>query len=139
MLLPPSSRAQTSPLLGNWREPTGSVIHVEQCASGLCLRLVLLSPKAPATVDVHNPDAAQRNRSLCDLVIGSRFQLNDATHASEGTLYDPKSGKTYRGTMTVMDNTLMLRGYVGLPVFGKTESWQRVSGSVAPCRSSTTR
>lgn len=127
-------KAQTSPFLGDWLEPTGSIIRIDQCASGICMRIQFIGPKAPATYDIYNPDATLRNRSLCNLEIGSRFHFNDAAHASGGTLYDPKSGKNYRGTMTVEGDILRLRGYVGVPLFGKTETWIRVHGNYASCR-----
>ena len=122
-------KAQTSPFLGDWQEPTGSIIRIEACSSGFCIRILSISPKAPAASDIYNPDATLRSRSLCNLEIGSHFSLSDATHASGGTLYDPKSGNTYRGTMVVEGDTLRLRGYVMLPFFGKTEIW-RVSMEV---------
>jgi len=63
------------------------------------MRIMFLSPTADATTDIHNPDATLRARSLCALELGSRFHPSDATHASGGTIYDPKSGNTYRGQM----------------------------------------
>ncbi len=89
--------AQTSPFLGDWRVPSGTIVRIDPCSSGFCMRIMFLSPKADATTDIHNPDATLRARSLCNLELGSRFHPNDATHASGGTIYDPKSGNTYRG------------------------------------------
>jgi uncharacterized protein (DUF2147 family) len=43
-----------------------------------------------------------------------------------GRVYDPNSGNTYRGTITLIDaDTLKLRGYVGITLFGRTEIWKR--------------
>jgi uncharacterized protein (DUF2147 family) len=122
---PTSLKAQTSPMLGNWLEPGGAVIQIEACSSGICLRLISLAPDNPANVDNQNPDPAKRSRPLCNLEIGSSFHLDDATHASGGTLYDPKSGRTYHGTITLDGNVLRLRGYIGVPLFGRTETWRR--------------
>jgi uncharacterized protein (DUF2147 family) len=122
-----------SPILGDWQEPAGSIIQIEECSTGICLRLLSLGSKAPSTTDLHNTDAALRGRLLCNLEIGSHFDLSDATHATGGMLYDPKSGRTYRGTMVVEGDTLKLRGYVGAPIFGRTESWRRFAGGVASC------
>jgi uncharacterized protein (DUF2147 family) len=124
-LAPASLRAQTSPMLGNWLEPGGAVIQVATCSAGICLRLISLEPNAPSKVDDQNPDLAKRSRPLCNLEIGSSFHLDNATHASGGTLYDPKSGRTYHGTITLDGNVLRLRGYVGVPLFGRTETWRR--------------
>ena len=47
---------------------------------------------------------------------------------SDGKLIDPESGKTYSGKLTLSDNgqSLQLRGYVGSPVFGRSQTWQRL-------------
>ena len=47
---------------------------------------------------------------------------------SSGKLVDPETGKIYSGKITLSDNgqSLKLRGYVGSPVFGRTQTWQRI-------------
>ena len=126
-------KAQTSPFLGDWQVPSGTIVHIDPCSSGFCMRIVFISPTADATTDIHNPDATLRGLSLCNLEIGSRFHLSDATHASGGTIYDPKSGNTYRGSMGVEGDLLRLRGYVGFSLFGRTEIWHRVHASYVSC------
>jgi uncharacterized protein (DUF2147 family) len=128
-----SLHAQSSTILGDWREPTGSVIRISQCDTGLCLRVLLISPKAPAKTDIYNPDAKLRARPLCNLEVGSHFQLRDSTHAINGILYDAKSGNTYGGALSVEGDTLKMRGYIGLPLFGKTETWLRVREEFTSC------
>ena len=126
-------KAQTSPFLGDWQVPSGTIVRIDPCSSGFCMRIMFLSPTADATTDIHNPDATLRRKSLCALEIGSRFHLSDATHASGGTIYDPKSGNTYRGSMVVEGDLLRLRGYVGFSLFGRTEIWHRVHTSYVSC------
>lgn len=126
-------RAVQSPLFGDWQEPEGSIVRIEPCSAGICLRIVKLGPSAPSSTDAHNPQALLRNRPLCGLNIGQGFSITDATHATGGSLYDPKSGNTYHGTLAVKDGQLSLRGYIGLSIFGRTEVWQRPSTRVQPC------
>lgn len=118
---------------GDWREPGGSVVRVAPCGDAICARLVKLSDSAPSQVDGHNPDPAKRSRPLCGVQIGSGFHPTGPDHADDGQLYDPKSGKTYHGEMTSSGDTLKLRGYVGIKVFGRTESWTRVSRLKEAC------
>ncbi|MGH9588053.1 MAG: DUF2147 domain-containing protein, partial [Acidobacteriaceae bacterium] len=73
-------------------------------------------------------------RSLCGMKIGTGFKLVDPNRAQDGKLYDPKSGKTYTGSMTRDGNKLNLRGYVGIPFFGRTETWTRAPDSITACR-----
>jgi uncharacterized protein (DUF2147 family) len=117
--------AQQNGVLGYWKEPGGSVIHVEACGGEVCAVLSSISPDAPARVDAHNPDQSLRGRSLCGLRIGEGFRLTTPTRAEGGKLYDPKSGRTYRGQMDGTSEELSLRGFVGVPLFGRTEKWRR--------------
>lgn len=45
-----------------------------------------------------------------------------------GKILDPRSGKYYHCVMTVVDQgrKLHLRGYIGIPLFGETDTWLRV-------------
>ena len=46
-----------------------------------------------------------------------------------GTILDPRNGDVYKGTMQLMQQgaILKVRGYIGIPMFGKTVYWRRVS------------
>jgi uncharacterized protein (DUF2147 family) len=125
--------AAQSPLLGTWVTPAGSVVRVEPCARAVCLRVLKLPPDAPSKLDTRNPDKSLRSRGLCGLVIGTDFHLDDPTHLSGGYLYDPKSGHTYRGSISAEGEGLKLRGYIGISVFGRSEVWHHTS-SVETCR-----
>ena len=125
---------EASGVLGYWKEPTGSTIHIDHCGDNICATLVFVRPNAPSRVDIHNPDPALRTRSLCGLRIGQGFRLTSPGKAEGGTLYDPKSGKTYRGTMTSTVDKLDLRGYIGISLFGRTETWTRTA-PVESCKS----
>jgi len=93
------------------------------------MKLVFISPTARGTNDFNNPSEALRNRPLCGLEIGSNFKPQDNKRATDGTLYDPKTGKTYRGVMTLDGADLKLRGYISTPLFGRTEVWHRAAGT----------
>lgn len=126
----------SSGLSGDWVNPTGSVIRVYGCGSGsaVCAKIVKIEAGAPGTVDANNPDASLRRRSLCELEIGQGFQKGDDNHATGGTLYDPKSGKTYSGSMAVNGDELKLRGFIGVALFGRTETWKRTTGNAGGCK-----
>ena len=128
------AKAQSRGLEGNWRNPTGSIMKVYGCGDAVCLKIMQVERSAPGTVDANNPDAKLRSRSLCGLEIGKGFKPQESRlKADGGTLYDPKSGKTYTGALTANGDLLKLRGYLGFMVFGRTEEWTRVSGPVDVC------
>lgn len=76
--------------------------------------------------DSKNANESLRNRTIQNMVILTGFTYDDGEW-TDGEIYDPKNGKTYKSKMKLKGNTLEIRGYVGSPVFGKTTSWSRVS------------
>jgi uncharacterized protein (DUF2147 family) len=128
-----SASAQSGGLLGDWKTKAGSIVRIEHCGDQLCMRLVEVLNTGGDTTDSQNPDRALRGRPLCGLEIGSGFKMTDPDHAIGGTLYDPKSGNTYRGKIAADGTTLHLRGYVGIPLFGESQDWARPTAPVKPC------
>jgi uncharacterized protein (DUF2147 family) len=126
------AHAQAPTVRGYWREPGGAVIRIAPCAHRLCLEIVRPAAANHPVRDAHNPDPKLRHRPLCGLRIGAGFLEVDAQHARGGHIYDPRSGRTYDGEMTAEGNLLHLRGYVGLPIFGRTATWVRAS-QPPPC------
>ena len=129
--------AAQSGIFGIWKEPTGSSVEVFACGKDVCLRVASISAQAPTNKDQHNPNTGLRNRPLCGLEIGSGFHLVGSDVAEGGSLYDPKTGKTYAGSMTLVrtraGDELRLRGYVGIKLFGETQTWVR-STTLTPCK-----
>ena len=78
-------------------------------------------------VDLENPDASKRERPIVGLRILSGFTYDGDGTWSGGTIYDPANGKTYKARIRLQDgDTLDVRGYVGVPLFGRTTTWKRV-------------
>ncbi|WP_201546302.1 DUF2147 domain-containing protein [Psychrobacter immobilis] len=69
-----------------------------------------------------------KNKPVEGLQILSGFKADGNNQWSDGKLVDPESGKTYSGKLTLSDNgqSLKLRGFVGTPVFGRSQTWQRI-------------
>ncbi|WP_435979957.1 DUF2147 domain-containing protein [Psychrobacter sp. DM4] len=69
-----------------------------------------------------------KNKPVEGLQILSGLKANGNNQWSDGQLVDPETGKVYSGKLTLSDNgkSLKLRGYVGSPVFGRSQTWQRV-------------
>ncbi len=127
------AEGQTSKLQGYWLEPSGGIIQVASCGADLCARIVSFSRKDGPRTDVNNQDHALRTRSLCALELGAGFVPVSDDRAENGHIYDPKTGKTYTAAMAVEGDVLLLRGYVGIKLFGKTERWLRSSATPTPC------
>lgn len=80
----------------------------------------------PSDKDEFNPDPALRDRELLGLTIMQGFTSAGDGKWKDGKIYDPNSGKTYKCKLTLVDeNTLKLRGYIGISLLGRTETWTR--------------
>jgi uncharacterized protein (DUF2147 family) len=138
----PAARAQ-SPLTGaNWRDREAGVEVQFQIATDRTLlgriawvRDPLDSLGQPAR-DSRNPDATLRSRFIIGLPMLTGMRQDDATHWSEGRIYDARAGKTYRASMELVHpDTLRIKGFIQIGFFkpGRTATWVRVT----PARSGT--
>jgi uncharacterized protein (DUF2147 family) len=76
-------------------------------------------------LDGNNPDRTKRNTPIIGLVILKGFRFDD-DEWEDGKIYDPESGKTYSSYLTLKDkNSLKVRGYIGISLFGRTEVWTK--------------
>ena len=75
--------------------------------------------------DVKNSDINLRTRKLKDLIMLTNFVFQDNVW-SGGKIYDPQAGKLYSCTMKLKANTLNIRGYVGISLFGRSSQWTRI-------------
>jgi uncharacterized protein (DUF2147 family) len=79
-------------------------------------------------VDANNPDKAKRSNPIIGLVMLNGFRFDGDDEWKDGDIYDPESGKTYSSYMYLKDkNTLKVRGYVGISLLGRTETWTRTN------------
>ena len=77
--------------------------------------------------DAKNPDPAHQHDPIVGLALLKDFTWDGSGAWSGGTIYDPESGKTYKATMKLTDEkTLDVRGYIGVPAFGRSTTWTRV-------------
>jgi uncharacterized protein (DUF2147 family) len=76
-------------------------------------------------LDVNNPDPELRKRKKVGLVILKDFEYDNGKW-EDGTIYDPKNGKTYSCVIKLEDDgRLYVRGYVGISWIGRTTYWTR--------------
>lgn len=137
-LYAPAARAAPSPD-GWWMKSNGSAaILIAPCGAALCGRVEWLRAPLDAQgwpkTDTHNPDPALRARLLCGLPMMGAMVPDGEGGWHDGWVYDPTVGKTYKAQMHVSpDGKLHLRGYIGLPLFGRTAVMTRPAAPPTPC------
>lgn len=118
-------------VLGKWLNSSGEAhIQIYKTGNKYSGKLVWLknpnNEQGKAKTDVNNPDANLRRRALLGLEMLKGFNFDDGEW-EDGTIYDPKSGKTYSCIMTLEGNDkLKVRGYIGISLIGRTDVWTRV-------------
>ena len=92
----------------------------------------LKEPNEPATglpkLDDDNEDESLRSRPVMGLVMLKDFVYEDDDKEwDDGTIYDPKNGKTYDCYMNFDENGILkIRGYIGISWIGRSTYWTRV-------------
>ncbi|HNX00134.1 MAG TPA: DUF2147 domain-containing protein [Candidatus Cloacimonadota bacterium] len=76
--------------------------------------------------DPKNPKPELRARKRLGMIIMENLIQKGPNEWGKGNIYDPKSGNTYKCNIKLKDNnTMLLRGYIGISMIGRTETWLR--------------
>lgn len=125
--------ATADKLIGLWQPSNGKArVKIEKIGSKYYGRIVWLrEPNDPETgepkTDSNNPDESLRDTPLRGYRILKDFEYTGKKEWSEGTIYDPENGSTYDCTIKLKnDNTLDIRGYIGVKALGRTDVWSRI-------------
>ncbi|MBD3669968.1 MAG: DUF2147 domain-containing protein [Gammaproteobacteria bacterium] len=123
-------------IVGTWL--TGdktSRVEIKPCGDEYCGTIVWLEePAYPADdemagepkVDRNNPNESLQGRPILGLPMLEGFHYAGDGVWKDGTIYDPRNGKTYSCKMTLVDDkTLKVRGYIGFSLIGRTTVWTR--------------
>ncbi|MEX2520121.1 MAG: DUF2147 domain-containing protein [Paracoccaceae bacterium] len=116
---------------GFWlTEKKGVIVDIYKCGEGdLCGRTVWLkkpyNKDGSLRVDTENPDPALRDRPWCGIEVISGLIPEGEGKWTGGSVYDPKTGLTFDFDLKLTDSGLKARGYLGVPLLGKTEDWTR--------------
>lgn len=120
-------------LIGVWEPSHGKArVKIEKIADKYYGKIVWLKePNDPETgepkKDKNNPDESMRSAPLRGYRLLKDFTYSGNGEWAEGTIYDPENGNTYSCVIKLKDeNTLDIRGYIGVKTFGRTDIWKRL-------------
>lgn len=134
-----SALAQSSPV-GTWRtidDNTGeprSVVEIYEENGQLHGRVVEIlrvgdeaERNSEGQVICTACDGARKDQPIKGMVLIEGME-KDGDKWTGGTILDPSNGKTYKSTMELDgEDRLKVRGYIGVPLFGRTQTWHRVT------------
>jgi uncharacterized protein (DUF2147 family) len=114
------------PIDGIWTTADRSgQIRVADCGSTRCGKLtkfLVVPPQGADQRDVNNPDRSLRSRRILGIPILTGFRPDGEIW--RGTIYDPKTGKSYRSIVRRRNaSTLEVKGCIG--PFCQTQLWRK--------------
>ena len=136
MLLPAALNADQDKVVGYWAGPSSifEVAREDETLTGT-IRALLHPNYLPdestgrtgePRTDSNNPDESLQNQPLIGLSMFSEYEWKDGQW--QGKIYDPESGNVYQSRMSLnKKGELEIRGYIGMPMFGRTSTFTPVS------------
>jgi uncharacterized protein (DUF2147 family) len=128
LLMVTSIPARASPALTGYWLTRGhdGVTQVYPCGGGLCVAIagvVLDNPEDPMPLDY-------RGMSQCHLPLVTDAKP-DGPGVWKGHITDPRNGRVWGVELRLdPDGNLLLRGFLGIPLLGQTQTWTRYDGAV---------
>ncbi len=129
-----ADQAQTAPT-GRWiTAQHNAVIQIYPCGADMCGQIVGLLPAGPGGT----MPTDWQGRPQCGMTIITTAPATDADGSQvwRGTVLDPRNGNVYQAKIKLDPSRhLELHGYIGLPIFGQTQTWTPYSGrTMANCK-----
>lgn len=137
--LPTSAVNVTTPV-GYWQQyddHTGqieSILHIYQKNGDLLATPIKAFPVNGRVPDVYctKCTGALKSVKIIGMTVMWGMKQANTTQWSGGHIVDPKSGKVYRCKLTLINNgqQLKVRGYLGVPLLGRSQVWKRMAAPV---------
>jgi len=129
-----SSFVGAQSIFGKWKtiDPvTGndeSIIEVYKKGGKAYAKVIAIINEADRDKTCINCKGKNKNKPILGLDILDGLKEN-GDEWSGGKILDPKNGKYYKCYIKLTEeNTLKLRGYIGISLLGRTEYWYRFKG-----------
>lgn len=116
---------------GKWKtidDETGqakSIVEITKKSNGQYVGKIIQLFQKPDNNNCVKCTDDRKNKPLIGLEI-LRGMKKSGNEFTGGTITDPKSGKTYKCNISRDGDKLNVRGYVGLSLIGRTQTWHKV-------------
>ena len=119
-----TSAYAAAPVTGRWlTQDKDAVVEIYSCGANICgkiAKFLVPPPQGAGQKDVNNPDKSLRGRTLLGMNILTNFTAKGSQW--NGTIYDPKAGKSYRSVIYKgTSGGLVVKGCIG--PFCRTQKW----------------
>jgi uncharacterized protein (DUF2147 family) len=119
-------------IVGSWKNGEGTgIIQIYKNGDKYQGKITWLKePNDPKTgkpkTDINHPDEKNHTRAVLGLINMWGFKYSSSNEWDGGKIYDPKNGKTYSCKIAMeSNNVIKVRGYIGISLIGRTDTWTR--------------
>lgn len=124
--------AQTNSVIGKWKtidDQTGkakSIVEIYERYGKIYGKIVDIIDIEKKTSLCTACPGKEKNQPVMGLVV-IKGLIKEGKEYNSGQILDPISGKVYKCFITLDGNDkLNVRGYIGISLFGRTQTWNRV-------------
>jgi uncharacterized protein (DUF2147 family) len=124
--------AQNQTVIGKWKtidDETGkakSIVEIYEKSGKIYGKIIDIIDAEKKKSLCTNCSGDEKNKPVIGLVIIKGLK-KDGKEYNSGKILDPTSGKLYKCFLALDGNDkLNVRGYIGVALFGRTQTWNRV-------------
>ena len=116
---------------GKWKtidDETGkpkSIVEISKDSKGKYVGKIVQLLIKPENANCVKCKDDRKNKAILGLEI-IRGMKKDGSEFEDGTITDPKTGKTYKCIIKREGDKLNVRGYVGFSLIGRSQTWSKV-------------
>ena len=132
LMLNPVVAQDRDAIVGKWQSEHGSgMIQIYRNQDKYYGKLIAIKDphdsQGKPQLDINNPSAKLRSRPVIGIEILKDLEYKGKGVWDNGTIYNPKTGKSYSCKMSLLNNNkLDIKGYMGFSFIGKSVNWTRV-------------
>lgn len=119
-------------IVGKWKtiddetSKAKSIVEIYKSSDGLYYGKIIklfLEPKDDPNPKCEKCSGDMRNKPLVGLVILKKLKKTESNLWEKGEITDPANGETYDCKASLEKGNLKLRGFIGISLFGRTQTW----------------